>query len=80
MASTTDEIVKAIEATSPLFRMSNRSTELMAQRDELLAALRAVLAEIEYLVEDGTLLRADVDATEAHQRARAAIAKAEGRS
>jgi len=52
---------------------------LIETAPELLEALKGLVREIHYLVDDGTLYREEVITNEGYQAAQAAIAKAEGR-
>ena len=48
--------------------------------DEAKAALRGILADIEYIIEDGTLRREYVESNPSWQRAKAVLAKLEAAS
>ena len=51
---------------------------LLDTLDEATAALRGILADIEYIIEDGTLRREYVESNPSWQRAKAVLAKLEG--
>ncbi len=56
-----------------------RAMPLLPAAPDLLAALQCLIVEIEYLTEDGTLDKADVDSNASMVAARAVLAKHGGR-
>lgn len=60
-------------------RVTASNRDLIAAAPELLIALKRLLREIDYLVDDGTLSTDNVSANAGYRIAQQAIAKAEGR-